>query len=155
MDADSQAAMALGAALSGLAPDVAGVDDATIEMDVQAATPAFAPVGAPAFARPRVPQPVRTGSHEPPWLAATALDVPGLDVGGLEITELDVEPPDPNWRPASSGRFARLAAAGLFGLVLAGAAVSAPFIMTSHRGPDQAPAGIPAPRISAGTRAPA
>ncbi|MFN2535422.1 MAG: Hsp70 family protein [Pseudonocardiaceae bacterium] len=155
VDADPQAAIALGAALSGLAPDVAGVDDATIEMDVQAVTPAFAPVGAPAFARPRVPQPVRTGSHEPPWLAATALDVPGLDVGGLEITELDVEPPDPNWRPASSGRFARLAAAGLFGLVLAGAAVSAPFIMTSHRGPDQAPVGLPAPRISAGTRAPA
>ncbi|MDQ3826717.1 MAG: hypothetical protein M3325_13680, partial [Actinomycetota bacterium] len=85
--------------------------------------------------------------------AATALDVPGLDVPGLDVTELDAEPPDPNWRPASAGRFARLAAAGLFGLVLAGAAVSAPFIMTSHRGPDRASVGMPAPKISAGTRA--
>jgi molecular chaperone DnaK len=155
VDADPQAAVAFGAALSGLAPDVAGIDDATTETDVQAATPAFTPVGAPRFAGPQVPQPVRTGSHEPPWLAATALDVPGLDVSGLDVTELDVEPPDPNWRPASAGRFARLAAAGLFGLVLAGAAVAAPFIMTSHRGPDRASAGMPAPKISAGTRAPA
>ncbi|MBV8992731.1 MAG: Hsp70 family protein [Pseudonocardiales bacterium] len=145
MDPDPQAAMALGAALSGLAPDVAGIGDAATA----------SPVGAPGFAGSQVPEPVGTQSHEPPWLAASARDVTGLKVTGLDVTGLDVEPPDPNWRPASSGRFARLAAAGLFGLVLAGAAVSAPFIMTSHRGPDRVQVGIPAPKISAGAQAPA
>jgi actin-like ATPase involved in cell morphogenesis len=165
VDADPHAAMALGAALSGLAPDAAGTDDATTETDVQAVTPALTPIGARGFAGSRHPGPMHAELHEPPWLAATArdaavldvagLDVAGLDVAGLDVTELDVEPPDPNWRPASSGRFVRLAAAGLFGLVLAGAAVSAPFIMTSYGGPDRAPVGMPAPKVAAGTRAPA
>ena len=153
VDPDPQVAMALGAALSGLAPD--GTGDATTEMDVEAVTSAVTPVGAPGFAGSQVPEPVRTESHEPPWLDVSGLDVSGLDVSALDVTGMDVEPPDPNWRPASSGRFARLAAAGMFGLVLAGAAVSAPFIMTAHRGPDRASVGIPAPKISVGTGAPA
>ncbi|HXT44587.1 MAG TPA: Hsp70 family protein [Pseudonocardiaceae bacterium] len=147
VDADPQVAMAVGAAMSGFAPGAAGIDDATTEMDVHAASSALAPVGAPASP---APEPGHPESHEPPWLAAT-----GLDATGLDATGLDVEAPDPNWRPASSGRFARLAAAGLFGLVLAGAAVSAPFIMTSHRGTDSTPAGIPAPEIPAGLSVPA
>lgn len=161
VDADPQVAMAVGAAMSGFAPGTAGIDGATTETDIHAATPALAPVGvAPGFAASPAPEPGHSDSHEPPWLAATALDdtaldVTGLDVTGLEVTGLDVEAPDPNWRPASSGRFARLVAAGLFGLVLAGGAVSAPFIMTAHRPTDSAPAGIPAPKIPAGLPAPA
>jgi len=149
VDADPQVAIAVGAAMSGFASGTAGIDDATVEMDVQPAAPVLAPVGAPASP---VAEPGYSESHEPPWLDATGFDATGFDATGFDATgfdgtELDVEAPDPNWRPASSGRFARLAAAGLFGLVLAGGAVSAPFIMTAHRATDPAPAGIPVPKV--------
>lgn len=161
VDAEPQAAIALGAALSGLPAGSGDIDEATTGV----ATPAPTPAGVPGFAGSQVPEPAKTGAHEPPWLAATAPDVTGLDVTALDVTapdaigrdttELDFDAPDPRWRPASSGRFARLAAAGLFGLVLAGGAVSAPFIMTAHRGSDPAAAVPPAPKAPPAPVAPA
>jgi actin-like ATPase involved in cell morphogenesis len=149
VDADPQAAIALGAALSGLPAGSPNIDGAAIDKATTgAAVPT--PVGGSGFAGSGVHEPAQTEAHEPPWLAATALDVTGLDA-----TALDVDAPDPQWRPASSGRFARLAAAGLFGLVLAGGAVSAPFIMTAHRGSDPAAAVLPAPKAPVATVAPA
>jgi actin-like ATPase involved in cell morphogenesis len=137
VDPDAQTAVALGAALSALPTGTVQIDDAT-EVDVDPAIPVPAPV---AKANSQNPEPAAQAlSHEPPWLTAAAQDL---------------DSPDAHWRRASSERLARFAAAGVFALVLAGGAVSAPFIMTSYREPSPAPAEILAPQSPAASVAPA
>jgi hypothetical protein len=137
VDPDAQTAVALGAALSALPAGTVQIDDAT-EVDVDPAIPVPAPV---AKANSQNPEPAAQAlSHEPPWLTAAARDL---------------DSPDAHWRRASSERLARFAAAGLFALVLAGGAVSAPFIMTSYWEPSPAPAEILAPQSPAASVAPA
>ena len=137
VDPDAQTAVALGAALSALPAGTVQIDDAT-EVDVDPAIPVPAPI---AKANSQNPEPAAQAlSHEPPWLTAAARDL---------------DSPDAHWRRASSERLARFAAAGLFALVLAGGAVSAPFIMTSYWEPSPAPAEILAPQSPAASVAPA
>jgi hypothetical protein len=137
VDADCQTAIALGAALYGLPAGAVEIDDAGTEVDLGPAIPAPAPA-ALADCQDREPL-AQTPSHEPPWLATAALDL---------------DSPDAPWRRASTERLARFAAAGMFALVLAGGAVSAPFIMTSYLEPSTAPAEVPAPKVPAASVAP-
>ncbi|MBV9729037.1 MAG: Hsp70 family protein [Pseudonocardiales bacterium] len=134
VDPDSQAAIALGGALSGLPAGVAhpaGIDTTTA--DGMLDTPVRAPVGMTSIAGFEVPELAQSESHDPPWLTDTPLDD---------------EAPEAPWHRARSRRLTRFAAAGFLALVVAGGAASVPFIMAAHRGPTPAPAAAtPAPRV--------
>lgn len=138
VDPQPQAALALGAALSGFPAGGAQPADFGVEadgLDVQPVTAgASPPMAGPQAPEPAQPEPAQPEPHQPPWLAAAPMDVESFDAA---------------YRRASARRLAGFAAAGMFALVLAGGAVSAPFIMTAHRGPAAAPAGITAPKAPA------
>ncbi len=137
VDADPQAAIALGAvlsALSGLPADIAHPADIdTAGADVGPDTPATTTIGAGGSAGSDVPEPAQTEVPQRPALAAIPLNV---------------EPADVQRRRARSRRFNRLAVMGvLLVLAFAGGVASVPFI-TSHRGPIPPAAGkTPAPAI--------
>ena len=134
VDDDPQAAIALGAAVSG---SPSGIMQ---PLDIETATTAVEWVAAPA----EVTSPADAGIPDPapaelpPWLTATPLDV---------------DPPEVQRQATSSARCIRFAAAGLLGLVIAGGAVSVPIFMSAHHAPTPAPAaglpaaGIPAPPV--------
>jgi molecular chaperone DnaK len=144
VDADPQAAVVLGAAACGLpaAPadatdiDIAGTDvgpDTPDPITVRAGAGGFAEsAGSSGAAGSDVPEPAQTDvPNRPPWLA-----IP-----------LDVEPADAQWRRTGSHRLTWFVAAGFLALVLAGGAVSVPFL-TSHHGPvPPEPARSPAPAL--------
>jgi hypothetical protein len=134
VDADPQAAIALGAALSGFAADLARpVDIDTAGADVGPDTQAPITGGAGGFAGSDVPEPAQTQVPDRPSLTAIPLDVEPADVQG---------------RRGRSRRFTGLAAAGVLALV---GAASVPLIM-SHRGsipPDAAGNPAPAARVAA------
>ncbi|MGH3814557.1 MAG: helix-turn-helix domain-containing protein [Pseudonocardiaceae bacterium] len=125
VDADPEAAIALGPALSGLPADIAlPADVNTAGTDIGLDTP----VEAGGFAGSDVPEPART-------------DVP--DLSSVTTIPLNIPLADVQRRRAGSRRFKRFAAAGV--LVLVGGAASMPFI-TADNGPIlPATAGHPAP----------
>jgi molecular chaperone DnaK len=152
VDPEPHAAVALGAALYAMPAGTAGIDGVTAALDVSPAHPAAVPdgtSGSPEFQNPESqnpefqnPEPAEQEpaqylptEHEPPWLAAATREV---------------DSPDAPWRRATSERLTRFVAAGLFAVVLAGGAVSAPFIMIAHRSVDSPPAGMP-PKILPGS----
>jgi molecular chaperone DnaK len=134
VDADPKAAIALGAALSGLPADTAhpaDIDTAGVDVSPDAPVPtAVGALSAAGFTGPDVPT-----SDVP---APTRVEIPNRPV-------LTAIVPNVEWRRARSLRFKRLAAAGLLAIVLAGGAASVP-LMTSHSGPiPPADAGTPTP----------
>jgi molecular chaperone DnaK len=133
VDADPQAAIPLGAALSGLAADIARPADIdTAGADVEPDEPVPTTGGAGGFAGSDIPEPAQTQVPHRPSLTAIPLDV---------------EPADVQWRRGRSRRFTRFAAAGVLALV--GGAASVPLI-TSHSGSiPPAAAGNPAPEAPA------
>ncbi len=133
VDADPKAAIALGAALSGLPADTAHPADmvtagADVSLDAPVPTAVWATSTA-VLAGSDVPEPAQVEAPNRPSLTAIPLDVESAEV---------------EWRRARSLRFKRFAAAGLLALTLAGGAAAVPF-MTSRSGPlPPADAGTPA-----------
>jgi molecular chaperone DnaK len=131
VDPDPQAAIALGAAVSGLpAGSVCAVETgiATTSMQHESGLPVPTTVGVTSDAGFDVPKPATT--QLPPWVSAAP----------PEAEAFDVEP-----RRSKSPRFTKYAAAGLLALVLAGGVVAVP-LLTSHREPVSEPAAVtPAP----------
>jgi molecular chaperone DnaK len=131
VDPDPQAAIALGAAVSGLpagilCPVETGI--ARTSMDLKSDLSVPTAVGITSVAGADVPEPATT--QLPPWVTATPSDV---------------EPSDVQPRQSRSPQFTKYAAAGLLALVLAGGAVAVP-LLTSHREPISEPAAVtPAP----------
>jgi molecular chaperone DnaK len=126
VDGDPQAAIALGAALSGRPAGTAhlvSADPASFTADTS--VPAG---GITSFAGADVPEPAQ--SELPPWLTPTPPEAEPAEVSGRQ------------W---SSRRFPRFTVVRLLGLVVLGGAVSVLFIMTAHRGPTPAAPAIPAP----------
>lgn len=127
VDLDPQAAIALGAAVSGLpAGSLCPVEPAITSMDLKSDLAVPSTVGVTGVAGSGAPEPATT--QLPPWVIATPPDV---------------EPSDVHPRQSRSPRFMKYAAAGLLALVLAGGAVAVP-LLTSHREPISEPAAAAA-----------
>jgi molecular chaperone DnaK len=137
-DADPQAAIALGAALSGLPADTAHqADTGTTGAGVEPDAPVPTTVGTGGFAGFEVPEPAQTDVANRPSLTALPLDVDSLDIQRCQA------------RPR---RFKQVAAAGVLALVLAGGAASVPLV-TSHHGSHPPTAAVtPAARDPNGPR---
>jgi molecular chaperone DnaK len=133
VDPSPQAAIALGAAVSGLPagsgyPAETGI--VTTSMEFESDLPAPTTVGVTRPAGSNASEPATT--QLPPWVTATPPEV---------------EPSDVQWDRTRSPRFTKYAAAGLLALVLAGGAVAVP-LLTSHREAVSEPAAAtPAPQI--------
>ncbi|MDT7711779.1 MAG: hypothetical protein QOG46_468 [Pseudonocardiales bacterium] len=131
VDPHPQAAIALGAAVSGPPPgSVCPIETgiATTSMDLESDLAVPTTVGVTDVAGFDVPEPATT--QLPPWVTATPPDV---------------EPSEVQPRQSTSSRSMKYAAAGLLALVIAGGAVAVP-LLTSHREPISEPAAVtPAP----------
>jgi molecular chaperone DnaK len=131
VDADPEAAIALGAARSGFAADLvrpADIDTAGADVGPDTPVPTTGEPGG--FAGSDVPEPAQT--QVPPRPSLTAIS-------------LDVEPTDVQGRRGRSRRFKRFAAAGV--LVLVGGAASVPLITSPSGSIAPAAAGNPAPTV--------
>lgn len=129
VDADPKAAIALGAAVCALPVDTAQpADSDTASVDVTSDAPVPAAVGATSVAGLAgfdLPEPDPVQAPQRPALTAIPLDV---------------EAALHQWRRARPQRVKRLAAAGLFVLVLAGGAVAVPFLTSRSSPTPPAPA---------------
>ncbi len=140
VDADPKAAIALGAALSALPPGAADSNTApsnTAPSNTAAEVPASPAVGFTPAGGSEVAKPAPVMSPQRPALTSTPLDI---------------EPAQPLWRRVGSLRSARVAAAVLVALVLAGGAVSV--FLTSGNSP-AAPAQVGSPATSTSVPTPA